>query len=95
MKLLRSRKTSSRRRIVRRAGSICQAEEIIWVITALGTFGFGMEYAPFVNLNQLGAIILKGVTLEPRLQVINRPELWEYRQGCCTPLACRTRAQSA
>ena len=37
------------------------------VMTASGTFGFGKEYAPFVDLNQLGAIVVKGTTLHPRL----------------------------
>lgn len=37
------------------------------VTTASGTFGFGPEYEPFVDLNRLGAIVVKGTTLEPRL----------------------------
>lgn len=36
------------------------------VMTASGTFGFGLEYAPLVDLTQLGAIVTKSVTLEPR-----------------------------
>lgn len=36
------------------------------VMTASGTFGFGMEYSDFVDLNQLGAIVVKGTTLKPR-----------------------------
>ncbi len=36
------------------------------VTTASGTFGFGPEYAPFVDLNKLGAIVVKGITLKPR-----------------------------
>lgn len=36
------------------------------VATASGTFGFGSEYAPFVDLNQLGALVVKGITLQPR-----------------------------
>ncbi|MGI6677512.1 MAG: dihydroorotate dehydrogenase [Dehalobacterium sp.] len=36
------------------------------VTTCSGTFGFGPEYAPFVDLNMLGAITVKGTTLEPR-----------------------------
>lgn len=36
------------------------------VMTASGTFGFGKEYAEFYDLNKLGAIAVKGVTLEPR-----------------------------
>lgn len=36
------------------------------VLTASGTFGFGEEYAPFINLERLGGFIVKGTTLEPR-----------------------------
>ena len=36
------------------------------VATASGTFGFGPEYAPYVDLNRLGAIVVKGTTLSPR-----------------------------
>jgi len=35
------------------------------VIAASGTFGYGQEFAPFVDLNRLGAIIVKGLSLEP------------------------------
>ena len=35
------------------------------VMTASGTFGYGSEYTNFVDLNQLGAIVLKGITSEP------------------------------
>ncbi len=37
------------------------------VMTASGTFGYGEEYAPFVDLNRLGAVVVKGLSLEPRL----------------------------
>lgn len=36
------------------------------VMTASGTFGFGLEYADFVDLNRLGAIVTKATTLKPR-----------------------------
>jgi len=36
------------------------------VMTASGTFGYGEEYAPYVDLNRLGAVIVKGISLEPR-----------------------------
>ena len=36
------------------------------VLTASGTFGYGEEFSPFVNLNALGAIVVKGISLEPR-----------------------------
>ena len=36
------------------------------VLTASGTFGYGLEYADFVDLNRLGGFIVKGTTLEAR-----------------------------
>ncbi len=36
------------------------------VLAASGTFGFGEEYASLVDLQNLGAIMVKGLTLEPR-----------------------------
>ena len=35
-------------------------------MTASGTFGYGTEYQDFVNLSKLGAVIVKGTTLNPR-----------------------------
>jgi len=37
------------------------------VMTASGTFGYGEEYADYVDLNRLGAIVVKGLSLRPRL----------------------------
>jgi len=36
------------------------------VLTASGTFGYGLEYADLVNLTDIGGIIVKGTTLKPR-----------------------------
>ena len=36
------------------------------VMTASGTFGYGLEFADLVPLNEIGAIIVKGTTLHPR-----------------------------
>lgn len=36
------------------------------VLTASGTFGFGREFASYYNLNELGGLTVKGLTLEPR-----------------------------
>jgi len=36
------------------------------VLTASGTFGYGVEYADFMDISQLGGIIVKGTTAEPR-----------------------------
>ena len=37
------------------------------IITASGTFGYGEEYAPYVDLSRLGAIVVKGLSLKPRM----------------------------
>ncbi|MBB5336186.1 dihydroorotate dehydrogenase [Pectinatus brassicae] len=36
------------------------------IMTASGTFGFGEEFADFVDFNKLGASVVKGTTLKPR-----------------------------
>ncbi len=36
------------------------------VMTASGTFGYGLEFQDFVELDQIGGIIVKGTTLKPR-----------------------------
>lgn len=36
------------------------------VIAASGTFGFGREFAEYMDLNQIGGISVKGLTLQPR-----------------------------
>ena len=36
----------------------------VW--TASGTFGFGEEFTDFVDLHRLGAVVVKGTTLQPR-----------------------------
>ncbi|MCL2651610.1 MAG: dihydroorotate dehydrogenase [Candidatus Azobacteroides sp.] len=36
------------------------------VLTASGTFGYGMEFEDFIDLSQLGGIFVKGTTLHPR-----------------------------
>ncbi|MEJ5359157.1 MAG: dihydroorotate dehydrogenase [Desulfobacterales bacterium] len=35
------------------------------VMTASGTFGYGKEFAPFLDLRRLGAIVVKGLALHP------------------------------
>ena len=49
-------------------------------MTASGTFGYGLEFADFVNLNNLGGIIVKGTTLDPR-EGNNYPRMVETAQG--------------
>ncbi len=36
------------------------------VMTASGTFGYGEEYGEFVDLNRLGAVVVKGLSLKPK-----------------------------
>ena len=36
------------------------------VMTASGTFGYGLEYGDFIDLNRLGGVLVKGTTLHPR-----------------------------
>ena len=50
------------------------------VMTASGTFGYGLEFADFVDLSRLGGIIVKGTTLEPR-QGNPYPRMAETAQG--------------
>ena len=35
------------------------------VMVASGTFGYGVEYARLIDLNQLGAVVVKGIRLTP------------------------------
>ena len=46
------------------------------VMTASGTFGSGAEYSEFVDLNQLGAVVTKGVSLTP-WEGNPAPESWK------------------
>ena len=50
------------------------------VLTASGTFGYGLEYQDFVDLGQLGGIIVKGTTLLPR-EGNPYPRMAETAQG--------------
>lgn len=36
------------------------------IMTASGTFGYGEEFSPFVDLTTLGGIVVKGISLQPR-----------------------------
>ena len=36
------------------------------VMTASGTFGYGEEFAAYVNLHHIGAVVVKGISLKPR-----------------------------
>ncbi|MBO5881332.1 MAG: dihydroorotate dehydrogenase [Paraprevotella sp.] len=50
------------------------------VMTASGTFGYGLEFADFVNLEDIGGIIVKGTTLNPR-EGNPYPRMAETAQG--------------
>lgn len=50
------------------------------VMTASGTFGYGLEFADFVDLNRLGGFIVKGTTLRPR-EGNDYPRMAETPQG--------------
>ena len=50
------------------------------VLTASGTFGYGEEFADFIDLNRLGGFIVKGTTLEPR-QGNDYPRMVETPSG--------------
>ena len=49
-------------------------------MTASGTFGYGLEYDDFTDVDRLGGIIVKGTTLNPR-EGNAYPRLAETRQG--------------
>ena len=50
------------------------------VMTASGTFGYGMEFQDFIPLDGLGGIIVKGTTLHPR-EGNDYPRMAETAQG--------------
>ncbi|MFH0916856.1 MAG: dihydroorotate dehydrogenase [bacterium] len=50
------------------------------VMPASGTFGYGEEMAELVDLDELGAIVVKGMTLDPRMG--NPPNRFVEVAGC-------------
>ncbi len=50
------------------------------VITASGTFGYGVEYSELIDIQRLGAIVCKGTTLKPR-EGNPQPRLVETASG--------------
>ena len=50
------------------------------VIAASGTFGYGIEFESLVDLNQLGGLVVKGLSREP-MDGNPEPRLWETRAG--------------
>ncbi len=50
------------------------------VMTASGTFGYGIEYSELIDIQRLGAIVCKGTTLKPR-EGNPQPRLVETASG--------------
>lgn len=50
------------------------------IITASGTFGYADEFENFINLQNIGAVITKGITLEPR-SGNPQPRIAELKNG--------------
>jgi dihydroorotate dehydrogenase (NAD+) catalytic subunit len=50
------------------------------ILTASGTFGYGVEFAHLVDLNRLGGIVVKGLSLEP-MEGAPPPRLCETPSG--------------
>ncbi|MBP7865295.1 MAG: dihydroorotate dehydrogenase [Acidobacteria bacterium] len=50
------------------------------VMTASGTFGYGLEFEPYLDLSRLGAVVVKGLSLEPRPGNPS-PRIWETAAG--------------
>jgi dihydroorotate dehydrogenase (NAD+) catalytic subunit len=50
------------------------------VLTASGTFGYGKEFADLIDLNQLGGIVVKGISVEP-MEGNPAPRIYETESG--------------
>ena len=50
------------------------------ILTASGTFGYGVEFEKLIDLNKLGGIVVKGLSKDP-IQGNPAPRLWEARAG--------------
>ena len=50
------------------------------ILTASGTFGYGVEFAHLMDLNQLGGLVTKGISLEP-IEGAPAPRLCETPSG--------------
>jgi dihydroorotate dehydrogenase (NAD+) catalytic subunit len=50
------------------------------VIAASGTFAYGVEFAPLLDLNQLGGLVVKGLSREP-IEGNPPPRVWEAASG--------------
>lgn len=50
------------------------------VLTASGTFGYGKEFSHLIDLNQLGGIVVKGISIEP-MEGNPAPRIYETDAG--------------
>lgn len=50
------------------------------VMTASGTFGYGQEFAQLIDLNQLGGIVVKGISADP-MEGNPSPRIYETEAG--------------
>lgn len=50
------------------------------ILSASGTFGYGLEFAHLVNLNRLGGFVVKGLSREP-IEGAPAPRLCETPSG--------------
>ena len=60
--------------------TVCGIEFRNPVLTASGTFGYGVEFEKLVDLNGLGGIVVKGLSRAP-IRGNPAPRLWEARAG--------------
>lgn len=63
--------------------SVCIAPDLVLsnpVMTASGTFGYGTEYEELIDIQRLGAIVCKGIFLQPR-EGNPQPRLYETASG--------------
>jgi len=60
--------------------NLCGIDFVNPVLTASGTFGYGQEFADFVDYRRLGGIVVKSVSLEPRVGNVP-PRLFETSCG--------------
>jgi dihydroorotate dehydrogenase (NAD+) catalytic subunit len=62
------------------AVSLCGIELRNPVLTASGTFAYGVEFESLVDLNQLGGVVVKGLSREP-MDGNQPPRIWEAEAG--------------
>lgn len=61
------------------------------VMTASGTFGYGLEYADFINLEDLGGIVVKVLHYIIERVILIR-EWQRHLQACLMPWDCKIKA---